>query len=144
MSAAGEPPLRGSLVGFGAAALLSAGALPVLMLWPRELDAVRPLTVFPIALVLAAIWEEALFRGVLLPAVRDRLGGRSLIGGLTGANLLTSLVFAAAHLFAHPPAMAPAYFGISLVLGLCRERSGGVTLPILVHVAFNIAWWRFA
>lgn len=97
----------------------------------------------PAQLLLAAVWEELLFRGLVqgqLLRMRSRWGSASW-AGVTGANALTSAAFAAAHLIAHPPLLMPAYFAFSIALGIVRERSGGVVWPLALHAAANLLWW---
>jgi membrane protease YdiL (CAAX protease family) len=84
------------------------------------------------------------FRGWLQPVLGRRLRRFGPLFGLTAGNLAASAAFAGLHLIAHPPELAPAYLALSLLLGIARERSGGVALPIALHAGFNIAWWRFA
>jgi uncharacterized protein len=96
----------------------------------------------PLQLVFAPVWEEVLFRGLL----QGRLGRLRFVGslrwyGITLANALTSVVFCAAHLLAHPPVLAPGFFAVSLLLGIARERSGGLALPIALHAGFNLLGW---
>ena len=117
---------------------------------------------FPIAvrdplrdLALIALWsvaEEIAFRGVLQPALArvfvSRFGPRGNAGWLTPANLLTSAVFAAFHLWRHPLAVAVGVFPVSLLYGKARELSGRWWPAALLHLAFNLllyaASWQLA
>lgn len=84
------------------------------------------------AVVLAPLLEETLFRGVLFPALRQRLR-------FTGAALLVTLAFAALHAFQNQgywPALV-AIFITGWVLALVRERTGSLWPCILVHAGFN-------
>jgi uncharacterized protein len=111
---------------------------------------------FPLGWAWAAVWEEILFRGWLQPALdlrlRPRWPGLRLPFPLPGrwlrspwllspGNLLASLAFATLHLVFHPAWLWPGYLAASLALGVARERSGGVVLPMALHLAFNIGWW---
>ena len=88
---------------------------------------------FPIA-------EEMLFRGVIQPAIADRISVRAL-PGISAANWLTSMAFGAAHLIAHPPAHAFATILPSLVFGFFRDRTASVVPGIALHVWYNAGWF---
>ena len=90
------------------------------------------------SLVLWSIAEEIVFRGVVLPALLRRAALRKKRFSVTGANALTSLLFAALHAWRHPLAVALAIFPVSLVLGRAREKSGRVWPAALLHVYFNL------
>ncbi|MEO5883013.1 MAG: JDVT-CTERM system glutamic-type intramembrane protease [Caldimonas sp.] len=93
------------------------------------------------AIALWSVAEEIVFRGALQPALArffDRsLGSRQRSWLLTPANLLTSLVFAAFHLWRHPLAVAAGVFAVSLVYGEARELSGRWWPAALLHFGFN-------
>ena len=80
------------------------------------------------------IWEEALFRGVIL---------QELVAtwGVPAAVVTQAALFGAAHWAGFPSGwvgmlMAAAW---GLVLGIIRVRSGGIGLTYVVHVCANIA-----
>lgn len=79
------------------------------------------------AIVLAPLFEETLFRGVLLPVLGRRIGG-------LGAVLLSALLFAAAHLSLSE--LVP-LFVLGCGLGLLRLRSGRLAPPVLMHALWN-------
>ena len=99
-----------------------------------------------------ALWsfaEEIVFRGGVQPALARWLNraarGRVAVW-LTPANLATSAVFAAAHLWRHPWPLALAVFPVSLVYGRAREISGRWWPAALLHCWFNAclyaaSWW---
>jgi membrane protease YdiL (CAAX protease family) len=90
-------------------------------------------------LCLASLAEEIVFRGALQPALARALGRRDAVfAWLTTSNVATSVVFAAAHLWRHPPLTALAVFPVSLVFGIARERSGRVWPAAALHVYFNL------
>lgn len=69
----------------------------------------------------------------------------SMSGGISLANLLTSLVFAAVHLLRQPPLWAALIFLPSLVFGWARDRHETLLSPILLHVCYNAGFiWLFA
>jgi membrane protease YdiL (CAAX protease family) len=107
------------------------------------------LAAFPLGLAWAAVWEEIVFRGWLQPAL-DRWWqlrpqspwSAAMRGGpVSPGNLLASLAFATVHMAFHPAWLWPAYLLASLALGVARERSGGVGLPMALHLAANLGWW---
>ncbi len=97
-------------------------------------------------LLLAGLYpllEEWLFRGLLQPQLLDYRPLRTQRIGLSGANLLTSLLFGAIHLFAHPPFWAAAVIIPSLVFGAFRDRYHSVVPAILLHSFYNLGYFLF-
>ena len=83
-----------------------------------------------IAVVLAPVIEEILFRGYLQTKLSDNLQNRLY------AILFTSLIFAVIHggeLWLHWPAL----FLFSCALGYTYEKSGSLLQPIFMHAIFN-------
>src|SRR5690606_32736811 len=91
--------------------------------WPR----VQPLP-FAMLVVVYPLLEETVFRGLLQPAIANRLPRRWRL--LSAANLLTSGIFASLHLFYKPPGWALLTFFPSLVFGYFRERHNSLITPI--------------
>ncbi len=79
------------------------------------------------ALVVAPLFEETLFRGVLLPVAGQRLGGLAAV-------VLSAAVFAVAHLSLGE--LAP-LFVLGLGLGWLRWRSGRLASAVLMHGLWN-------
>jgi len=73
--------------------------------------------------------EEILFRGLVFGAIGKWLSGPWSI-------VVSAAVFAVAHL--QPIYFLP-LFGVGLVLGWARAKTGGLALPILLHSANNCA-----
>ena len=102
-------------------------------------------------LAVIALWsvaEEIVFRGAVQPAIARRIDNAAHLG-ITPANAVTSVVFAAMHLWRHPPLVALLVFPVSLVYGRARELSGRVGPAAALHFAFNAAlyaasWLRAA
>jgi hypothetical protein len=93
-------------------------------------------------IALASVLEEIVFRGALQPALaRAFARGSSRQGDslLTRANVVTSVLFAAFHLWRHPLAVAIGVFPISLIYGKARELSGRWWPAALLHLGFNVA-----
>lgn len=140
MRLARDPLPRGG----AASGPMFAALAATLLAWPQTTADAASLASLPAALVFAAIWEEVLFRGTLQPAIASHPWGAQRWLGIGSANLQTSLAFAAAHLWTQPAGLWPGYFAISLLLGTVRERTGSVAPCIVLHAAFNVAWWRLA
>ncbi len=80
-----------------------------------------------VAVVLAPVSEELLFRGIVLPAL-----GR--IWGMGAAIALSSALFALIHL--HAPSLVP-LFVLSIGLSLAYVYSKSLLVPISMHMVFN-------
>jgi membrane protease YdiL (CAAX protease family) len=120
---AGAVPLAASAAALGF-------AIPVTAAWPRDL-----------ALLMAwSVCEEIVFRGGAQPVLArwPTLARRGPWWGISAANALTSVLFAAAHLWSKPPAVALALLPVSLLLGASLERGGGrLVVPAALHAYFN-------
>jgi hypothetical protein len=81
------------------------------------------------AAVIAPTAEEIFFRGALQNFLHRQAGSYAAIG-------LSALAFAMVH-FTQPHAL-PALFFLGLLLGFSYARSQSLTIPILVHAAFNL------
>jgi membrane protease YdiL (CAAX protease family) len=134
-------------LGLVTAALALAGAMAILLLsqWIMVLldvppvqqssiealrqtnDVTRRVGIAVMAIVLAPLFEETLFRGILYPALKQAgyprlaLWGTAVLFGLSHMNALTflSLTF------------------IGLLLALLYERTDNLLAPIFAHMAFN-------
>ncbi len=84
--------------------------------------------------------EEYLFRGLLQPWLARHLGARRCVGPVTAANLLTSALFASAHLLSHAPWWAASVLLPSLVFGFFRERHGHVGPAVALHMHYNTCY----
>lgn len=80
-----------------------------------------------LAVILAPLAEEVIFRGVLLPVMVRKWG-------LGPAIMLNALFFALVH--AHVPSMAP-LFVFSAALSLAYLWTGSLWVPVTMHMAFN-------
>lgn len=88
--------------------------------------------------LLFPVLEELAFRGLIQGYLLQSamLSTRSL--GITGANGVTSLLFAAMHLINQPVGLAALIFFPSLVFGELRDRFNGTLPSILTHVYYNV------
>ena len=140
-----SPPPSGPRAGFWAACLL--GAWPIGWAVARHglgvpmLDPVRDIAV----LLLVSAAEEIVLRCGLQRALlrwrwlrrRDRRGRTAWTP--SAANVLTSMLFATAHLWSHPPLVALGVLPVSLLLGWIYERSGErLAPPVALHAYFNL------
>ncbi len=82
-----------------------------------------------LAIVLAPLSEEILFRGILLPVATRRFG---VATGL----IMTSAVFAIIHAHA---ASAPVLFVLGISFGLAYLYTNTLWVPVLMHSVFNSA-----
>jgi len=80
-----------------------------------------------LAVLIAPVAEELLFRGLLLPVLARRLG---VVAGVLGV----SLIFAGMHLFI--PALVPLFF-VSVACCLAYVYTGSLTTAIVFHSIFN-------
>lgn len=96
---------------------------------------------------LAIAWpllEEVVFRGTLQPRLARTTWGARENWGITTANVVTSVLFAGAHLAAHDAALAAATFFPSLVFGYFRDRYGSIWPGAALHVFYNAGWFLLA
>lgn len=90
------------------------------------------LLVATIAVVVAPITEEVVFRGVLFRSLADRLGPWSCI-------VISAAIFALIHIevLVSQPAALAGLFVIGAVLAAAYHRTGNLVVPILGHATFN-------
>lgn len=76
---------------------------------------------------LAPLFEEALFRGFLLPVLaRDK--------GMAWALALSALLFGAIHM---QPVGLPTLSTLGFVMGLAMRQTGSLRTPVLMHACWN-------
>jgi len=80
-----------------------------------------------LAVAVAPVAEEALFRGVALPFLSKRFGIRPAV-------LVVALVFAAVHM--HLPSAIP-LFVMALTFAMAYVRTGSLVVPVVMHAMFN-------
>lgn len=98
---------------------------------------------FAIVSLLYPVLEELVFRGLLQGWLAKRMKHRAW-HGLSGANIITSVIFSALHFLHHPPLYAASVFVPSLVFGYFRERQHGLAAPIFLHAWYNAGYfWIF-
>lgn len=116
-----------------ALALLQRGAAlevqEVVEVFAKEGSTFRPWLVALFGAFVAPFTEEAVFRGLLYPALR-----RAMPGGAFGAAVLVSLLFAAIHnsLTAFVP-----LFALAMLLAGVMERTRSLLACVVVHAIHN-------
>jgi membrane protease YdiL (CAAX protease family) len=85
------------------------------------------LAVLAMAVVVAPVAEEMIFRGYLYPV------GKKYLGPFLSMSA-TSLLFAVLH--GHMGSI-PALFTLAMCLGLAYEKSGTLVVPMIMHAVFN-------
>ncbi len=87
-----------------------------------------------IAVVLAPIVEEVVFRGILFRALGDRIG-------VWLAAIVSSAIFAVIHIevvLSQPVALG-GLFAVGMVLALAYQWTGNLLVPVVGHAVFNAA-----
>ena len=79
------------------------------------------------AIIVAPVAEEIIFRGYLYPV------GKKYLGAFVSA-LVTAVLFAILHGHA---ASIPALFTLALCLALSYEKTGSLLVPMIMHAVFN-------
>ncbi len=83
------------------------------------------------------ILEEIVFRGALQGWLRRKSWGLRHRSGVTIANILTSIVFAAFHLMRRPNIWSAGVILPGLVFGFFRDRYGNLYAPMALHIFYN-------
>ena len=94
--------------------------------------------------LLYPVIEELCFRGFIQTGLRKVPLLKSSWFGLGYANILTSTLFAALHVFYQPLHMAILIFIPSMVFGYFRDRYNSVLPAMILHVFYNSGWLMFA
>ena len=81
----------------------------------------------------AGIFEEILYRGLILPTFAAVMSGRTA----WGAIIATSIFFASMHIGSSSASAIVGLFVLSIGLCWARVKSGGVIAPIIIHIVFN-------
>lgn len=85
--------------------------------------------------------EELLFRGFLQGQWSRSPWAKRSYGGITAANVVTSILFVLAHFFSHPPEWALSVLIPSLVFGYFRDRHQSIYPSIFLHIFYNAGYF---
>ena len=88
--------------------------------------------------------EEWLFRGVIQGALLQRAVGARGKLGVSVANLVTTGLFFALHWIGRSFQTACWVIGPSLILGIVRERTQSIVVPMLIHCVWNLRWYSLS
>lgn len=110
---------------------------------PLRQAALPMLTLLQIVIV-SPVLEEIVFRGGLQDWLLKREPMRRTRFGISLANVMVSIIFAATHLLHQPPMWAALVLLPSLVFGWAWERHGTLFSPIGLHMLYNAGFvWLF-
>ncbi|MDN4482502.1 CPBP family intramembrane glutamic endopeptidase [Demequina lignilytica] len=84
-----------------------------------------------LGVLMIAVGEELMFRGVMVVFLRARMGE-------LGVALVSSLLFGLAHVLAGPVQVVFSAL-LGFVLYFARRVSGGLVVPVLIHLAWDLA-----
>lgn len=107
---------------------------------PLRKGASAPVTSVLIILIYPVL-EEYVFRGGIQTALFQRTNLCRSIAGISAANIITSILFATAHLINQPPLWAALVFLPSLVFGWMRDRYRHIHACIVLHVTYNAGFF---
>lgn len=99
---------------------------------------------FLLLVLLYPLLEEFIFRGLIQGGLRKYRPCRKSRKGISVANVLTSILFAALHLIAHPVLWAASVFVPSVLLGYFRDRYKSLIPSMVLHVGFNFGYFVIA
>ena len=91
-------------------------------------------------LIWQPFWEELMFRGILQGQLRRLAWARQQWLGLSLANGLVAVGFAALHLRHHAPLLAAAIVLPALVFGWFRDRYDSILPGLVLHSAYNLGY----
>ena len=101
----------------------------------KKASGAKHVVLLVVAAIVAPIAEEALFRGLLLRALRRRFSPPVAI-------VSSAFVFAAVHLLGGNVlgtlAVVPALFALGLISGTAAVRTGDLSISIPLHMGFNL------
>lgn len=118
-------------------------AIPIGFLWvwwtkPQAGTFDAGLTTLITFVIVFPLLEEFVFRGMIHRALHRKSIGRRCYGPVTVANLVTTSLFAIAHLPRGGLLLAAGVIVPSICLGYFFERHQRLISPIIMHMAFNL------
>lgn len=93
--------------------------------------------------LLYPVLEELAFRGFLQSRLYRYPFGRFAIAGLSGANIITSILFVTAHFLYHSWLWSLLVFAPSLLFGWFRDKYKSVVPGIWLHSFYNLGFYLF-
>jgi uncharacterized protein len=99
----------------------------IIQLFERVADPTRRIPIILLAVVIAPLAEEFVFRGFLYGVLKRYAGALSALA-------FTGICFAIVHL--HAPSLLPLFL-LACVLTLAYELSGSLLVPMAMHALFN-------
>ncbi|MDH3326719.1 MAG: JDVT-CTERM system glutamic-type intramembrane protease [Gammaproteobacteria bacterium] len=90
-----------------------------------------------VSIILYPILEEIVFRGLVQGLLLMRVRYQKVFFGLSGANVVTSILFSVLHLVHQAPLMAFLIFFPSLIFGYFRDRHRSILPSIWLHSFYN-------
>jgi CAAX protease family protein len=100
---------------------------PIMQLFERVADPTKRIPIIVLAIVIAPLSEEFVFRGFLYGVLKRYAGALPALG-------FTGVAFALIHL--HAPSLLPLFL-LACVLTLAYELSGSLLVPMAMHALFN-------
>ena len=92
-------------------------------------------------LISVLIWqplvEELLFRGIIQGQLSRQGWGQHARFSITAANVVTSILFVALHMFNNSPVWSLSVFIPSLIYGYFRDRFNSVYPSMILHSSYN-------
>ena len=114
-------------------ATVEFGYSPVPPIMETIIETTTYTTLLWVALVIAApVFEEVLFRGFMYEGLR-----RTRIGA-GGTILVTTLVWTGLHVGQYEPFFLALIALIGILLGIARERTGSLYVPLAIHAMNNL------
>ena len=101
----------------------------------------EPLNVFLLSVLLYPIVEEFVFRGVVQEYFTRQARFKANFLGISLANIITSVLFAASHLVNQEPFWALLTFFPSLIFGYFKDRHNNLLSCISVHIFYNLGFF---
>ncbi|MBU2892763.1 CPBP family intramembrane metalloprotease [Colwellia sp. D2M02] len=87
---------------------------------------------FIVVVIAAPVFEEVVFRGFMFKGLKhSRLG-------VIGSIIITSILFTLLHGGQYELSVLVMLFSLAVILGVARQRSGGIYLPIYLHLVNNL------
>lgn len=99
---------------------------------------------FIILVFVYPVLEEITFRGLIQKVFLKKWFDRNCLGGISFANLLTSIIFMLLHFLYHPILWASSIFIPSLIFGYFRDKYNSVLPGTVLHIIYNFGYfWLF-